>query len=309
MLKNKINWTLTLQAALCCLLWGTAFPTLKLTYKALEMPADDLFNRMVLAGMRFLMSGCIIIIYLMIKDRKFPKLPKEMVLGVGIFGLLNTTLQYMFFYMGVANTSAIKGVLIDTSKPLIIVILAHFYTHDDKFSLGKTIGLFFGFLGILVANMKGTGLDGLGLDMTFIGEGSLIIASLVYGIAVLYGKKLMLHISSVLMNGYQFMMGAFLLLLVGLIGAGGFHLQFNMQSTLLLIYSAFLSAIAFVIWYQLIHRFGASVVAIYVFLIPVFGSIISSVVFVDEQFTLNIFVSLILVSIGIIFVNKKPKRS
>ncbi len=96
-----------------------------------------------------------------------------------------------------------------------------------------------------------------------------------------------------------------MLLGFGLIGAGGFHLQFTPFAVVLLIYSAFLSAVAFVLWYHLINKYNASSVTVYMFLVPVFGSIISSIVFVDEKLSIMVVLSLIVLSVSIYLVNKK----
>lgn len=304
--KRIINQlALILPAALSCFLWATAIPTLKISYELLDIPADDIFNRFVLAGIRFLLAGVLIGVYLLVKEKKIPMLKATQWKTIMVFGLLNTTLQYMFFYTGVGNTGAIKGVLIDTSKPLIVVILAHLLTQDDKINVNKIIGLIIGFAGIILANLESAVGGGINLEVTWMGEGALVLASLVYGLAVLYGKKAMKTISSVVLNMYQMIFGSIILLGVGLIGAGGFNLVFNIHALLLLIYSAFLSAIAFVVWYGLIHKYNASSVTIYIFLIPVFGSIISSIIFPEENLSIFVLISLLLMTISINLVNRK----
>ncbi len=305
-MKKQISFIL--RAALCCFLWGTAIPTLKVSYRLLDIPSDDLFNRLVLAGIRFLLAGLLIGAYIYIKDRRIPIAKGKQWKMVALFGLLNTTLQYMFFYTGVGNTGAIKGVLIDTSKPLIVVILAHLLTKDDKINRQKILGLIIGFVGILVANLQAAVGGGLNMSMSLMGEGSLIVASLAYALAVIYGKRVLKEIPSLMLNMHQMIIGSLILLCVGLIGAGGYHLQFNTQALVLLIYSGFLSAIAFVVWYQLIDTYSASSVTVYIFLIPVFGSIISSIVFPEEHLTWNVLVSLVLMSVSIYLVNRQPKK-
>jgi drug/metabolite transporter (DMT)-like permease len=302
-IKNKISLDLTLKAALCCLLWGTAFPVLKISYQELNLSSDDIFNRLVLAGMRFLLAGLLIGLFQLVRLKKIPGIKKGIIHQVLIIALLNTTLQYFFFYIGVANTGAIKGVLLDTSRALIVVVLAHFFTKDDPMSFRKIIGLVIGFTGIIIANLEGAINGGLSLNVTLMGEGALLMAALVYAIAVIYGKKVMTKISPITLNMYQFTIGALILLGVGIIGAGGYNLKFTGLAIVLLIYSAFLSAIAFVLWYQLIHRYRASSVSMYIFLNPIFGSIISSIVFVEESITINTLISLVMISISIIIVN------
>lgn len=303
-MKKQISFIL--RAALCCFLWGTAIPTLKISYELLDIPAGDVFNRLVLAGMRFMLAGILIGMYIYVKERRIPMAQGSQWKKLALFGLLNTTLQYMFFYTGVGNTGAIKGVLIDTSKPLIVAILAHLLTKDDKMNQYKVAGLVIGFIGILVANLQAAVDGGLNMNVSLMGEGSLLIASVAYALAVIYGKHVLKEIPSLMLNMYQMLIGALILLGIGLVGAGGYHLEFTGFAVVLLIYSGFLSAIAFVVWYQLIDTYSASSVTVYIFLIPVFGSMISSVIFPEENMTWNVLLSLILMTASIYLVNRQP---
>lgn len=305
---TRINTRLILLAVSCCLLWGTAIPVLKISYQAIGLALDDVYSKMVFAGMRFMLSGVLVFIYYIIRHKKIPSIDKVSILPFIIFGILNTALQYAFFYTGVANTTAIKGVLLDTAKPLIVVVLAHFIYKNDKININKTLGLVLGFAGIIIVNINQMNASNLSVKFSFYGEGFLLLASLASAIAVIYGKSLSLKYEPIVMNCYQFIFGSTLLLLVGLIGAGGFHLKFNLIAIILLLYSAILSAVAFVIWYSLLQKYKATSVTIYLFLIPVFGTIISSIILPTEVINIRVLISLILSSLGIFLVNKQVHK-
>ncbi len=109
-----------LQAALCCFLWGgTSIPVLKTSYRLLEIPSDDIYNRLVLAGIRFLIAGLLILIVIKVREGQVVFVKGKAWMTVLIFGLLNTTMQYLFFYVGVGNTGgAIKQSLLMHPNPL-----------------------------------------------------------------------------------------------------------------------------------------------------------------------------------------------
>lgn len=303
----KQHFKLSVLASLCCLLWGTAIPTLKTMYDMLDIEPGNIYDKLILAGLRFLLAGCMIGFYLLVKNRRLESVKPRFWHQILIFGLLNTTLQYLFFYVGVGNTGAIKGVLLDTSKPLLVVILAHYFSHNDKFTMNKVIGLMVGFAGIMVANIDKLTSTGIELTATVSGEGALLMASVVYAIAVIYGKHIMKTMTSATLNMYQMIMGSLILLVAGVVGAGGIALDFDVWSGLLLVYSAALSAIAFVTWYYLINTYTASSVTIHIFLLPVFGSIISAILFEEEQYSVALLISLLMMCMSIILVNKKAK--
>lgn len=299
----RINKSKIIQAVLCCFLWGTAIPVLKVSYNELNLMSNDFYSRLVLAGLRFLISGIFLFVFYVITKKQIPKIKQQLAWSVVVFAIFNTTLQYLFFYTGVMNTAAIKGVLLDGIKVLLVVVLSHFFSEEDKISVKKIMGIIFGFTGIIIANLNEFSSGQFTFAFTMAGEGMLFLASLVNAIAVIYGKKLMKKIHYLPLNVYQFLIGSIILLIIGLVGTKGFHLIFTPLATGLLIYSGLLSAISFVIWYKLIAQYNPSSISIYIFFIPIFGSIISSIVFVEETITINVILSLVLLTVGIIFMN------
>lgn len=59
--QNK--WAVIIIAIFCSLLWGSAFPVLKISYQELHMAPDDTMAKIVFAGMRFLIAGIIILVF------------------------------------------------------------------------------------------------------------------------------------------------------------------------------------------------------------------------------------------------------
>lgn len=76
----------------------------------------------------------------------------------------------------------------------------------------------------------------------------------------------------------------------------------------LFFYSAFLSAVAFTLWYTLLKYNKPGEITMFRFLIPVSGSVLS-IIFLKEKLTLNVALSLIFIVAGIILVNNEPKKS
>ena len=103
-------------------------------------------------------------------------------------------------------------------------------------------------------------------------------------------------------TSYQILFGSVLLIIIGL-ALGGHVEGFTLKSTILLIYMALISAVAFSLWTLLLKYNPVGRVAIYGFTIPVFGVVLSAI-FLGEQFvSLKNLSALILVSVGILIVN------
>jgi len=281
-------------------LWGSAFPVLKISYQELGLGPEDIWEKVFFAGIRFLLAAGIVLISFMLKKYK-SGLSKEDYKSLFILGIMQTSLQYFFFYNGLANTSGISAAILSSGGSFFVVILSHFVYHDDKIDIGKTIGLLTGFAGIVLVNFG----SGFSLNFTFKGEGYLILSALISAIATIYAKKISGKINPVTVSAFQMLFGSLLLLTSGFIFSGFNLLSFTLTAFFLLIYSSFLSATAFAIWYTLLKYNKAGEISIYRFMIPIFGSFLSAVLIPGEKITLMSLIALALVAGGIWFVNSR----
>lgn len=84
-------------------------------------------------------------------------------------------------------------------------------------------------------------------------------------------------------------------------------MDFTPKAVLLLVYGAFISATAYVIWNTVLKYHSANEMGMYKLFIPIFGSILSILV-LGESFTRNLFVGLVLVILGPLVLNVDIRR-
>ena len=68
LLKNRIF--AYCAAVFCTLLWGTAFPFIKLGYSEFGVSDGDLGAKLVFAGARFMIAGIIVYVFLCVRQKK-----------------------------------------------------------------------------------------------------------------------------------------------------------------------------------------------------------------------------------------------
>ena len=96
-----------LLACLCCLLWGSATPAIKIGYEWFGIGAGEVASRILFAGVRFVLAGILTVIFGSIIAGKI-LLPKKTSYGmICKLGLVQTVFQYIFFYMGLAYTTGV----------------------------------------------------------------------------------------------------------------------------------------------------------------------------------------------------------
>lgn len=289
-----------LVASLCCLLWGSAYPSIKLGYIAFNILQEDIASKYVFAGYRFTLAGLLLLLlFRVIRKRKF-ELSRPQWTSLTMLGVLQTGLQYMFFYVGVANTTGVKGSIMNATTTFFSVVLAHFIYKNDKLSKNKIIGCLLGFVGVIIVNFH---TDLLAFSFSFTGEGFVIIAALVFSVTAIYAKRLTASIDVLIITGVSLFVGGLVLTLSGLL-LGGRVTHFTLESTSNLIYLALLSSVAFCLWNLLLKYNKVGRVSVYNFLIPVFGALLSALFLGETIMELKNLVALLFVSVGIYLVNR-----
>lgn len=145
----------------------------------------------------------------------------------------------------------------------------------------------------------------LGGGFTLLGDGAVLLAALANGFSISLFKRYAEGEDTLTLCGYQFIVGGGLLLLTGLC-FGGTLPHFTGQSLLLLGYMVLLSAAAQTIWSALTRYNPVGRVAVYGFLNPVFGVLLSALLLREGQqaFTPYSLAALVLVCVGIFVVNR-----
>lgn len=287
-------------ASLCCLLWGSAYPAIKSGYQLLAIAADDLAGQMLFAGYRFLLAGILLLLLAALLGKPVWALSARHWRQVTLLGLTQTSLQYVFFYIGLAYTTGVKASIMNATGIFFSVLLAHWLYHNDRLSYRRALGCSIGFVGVLVVNVGSTPLD---FQFTLLGEGFIVIAAFVLAAAAIYGKHISQTLDPLLMTGHQLTLGGLALVLLGWLGGGQLG-QFSWGSGLLFGYLAVLSSAAFALWSLLLKYNPVGQVAVFTFLIPVFGALLSALFLQESILAWKNLLALVLVCSGIWLVNR-----
>lgn len=267
-----------LLATLCCLLWGSSYPAIKNGYALFHIAQSDIPGKLIFAGYRFVLAGMLLLAIAAMTGKTVFGMNARLMGRLSLLGLTQTAIQYVFFYIGLAYTTGVRGSILNATTTFFSVLLAHFIFHNDRITARKALGCIVGFAGVLVVNF-GQGL--LDFEFTLLGEGFIVIAAFVLSAASIYGKRLSQGMDVMVMTGWQLGIGGVFLLVAGY-AAGGTLSGFTPVSTALLIYLAVLSSAAFCIWSLLLKYNPVGTVSIFNFLVPVFGSALSAL-FLDES--------------------------
>lgn len=305
---NKL-WAVVLIAFICCALWGSAFPMIKIGYVQFGITESGPGAKILFAGVRFILAGILAWIAGSLTERK-PLLPVRSdwrkILALSMF---QTVLQYFFFYLGLANCTGVKSSIINGSGAFVVILLSTLVFRMEKMTAKKLVGCILGFAGIIIINLGGD-LGGFAWN----GEGFIFLTVLSYaGSTMLIKHYTGMGADPVTYSSLQFVMGGIILAALGLLMGGAAEPGWTVTGAGIgtLIWLAFVSAAAYSLWAVLLKHNPVSRVAVFGFLNPVCGVILSALL-LDESgqaFDLSSLAALLLVCGGIFIVNYEKKSA
>ena len=301
MLKNKkIAIIATLIAML---LWGSAIPTIKTTYLELGVGRADTGAQLFIAGIRFFLAGVLGFVYLKAFNKE--KIVKEDISYKYILtlSLTQTFVQYLIYYIALSNTAGVKAAIIQSTNAFMVVLISLVILPTEKVHPKTIFAIVLGTLGIIVVN---GGIRGMGTNFNPMGEGLILLSTFFNALSSAYVRKNGKNQNEYLVTASQFIIGSIPLIIIGkILYPQG--LDFTLKAGLLLVYGAFISATAYVIWNTVLKYHSANEMGMYKLFIPIFGSVLS-VIILGESFTRNLFIGLVLVILGSLVLNVDFKK-
>lgn len=298
------TWCACLLAMVCCALWGSAIPCIKIGCRLLGISSADVPSELLFAGLRFALAGVIALTAASIAERRPVRIKRGSLGMVVRLSLAQTIVQYAFFYIGVSHASGVKGTIVNASSIFLTILVATLVFRQERMTTRKLAGCLIGFAGVVLVNLTGD----LGGAMTLTGEGFILVASLSYAVSSSLIRIYSQRENPVALSGYQFVLGGLVLAGAGAC-MGGRIPHIDPAGVGMLIYLAFVSGIAYSLWSVLLKYNPTSRVAIFGFMNPIFGVILSSIL-LGEAGTLpwqQTAVALVLITAGIVIVNRAPQ--
>lgn len=293
------NYVVVIGALICCMLWGSAFPCVKLGYTLFNVDTTSYASLILFAGVRFTLAGILVLVFGSVAQKKILLPKKSNIWRVAIVAVFQTALQYTCFYIGLANLTGVKSSVLNGLGVFFTIIAACFIFRTEKFTLVKLAGCVLGFGGVLIMN-----LDGLNFEFSFTGEGLIIMSGLSAAMAAGFVKIFSRYENTTTLCGWQFFCGGAALIIIGACAGGSIRPESG-ASFAMLFYLAFLSACAFTLQGYLLKYNPVSKVAVFKSTNPLFGALFSAIILNEtaQLFHYTTLIALALVCGGILIIN------
>ena len=261
-----------LLAIFCNVLWGSAFPFIKMGYRLFAIDSANTPSIFCFAGVRFMLGSFLVLLGSVLLQNRLPKLPRGKVAAeCCALGLWQTTTQYAFYYIAVAMLTGAFGGILNSTQSFLGVIFAHFlYGNADRMTPAKLLGCVLGFAGVLIGTL---GNHGGGSSW---GIFCMLLATVIFTLSGPWNKAVTKKADSFAVCFINLFVGGAALFVLGT-ALGGHLGSVNPLGILVLLYLAFICGAGYVLWALLMKNNPVSRIAIFGFVNLVVNVLLSAV--------------------------------
>jgi drug/metabolite transporter (DMT)-like permease len=280
-------WTLSL-------LWGGSFLFVELGLEGLP-PITVVWGRVVLAAA---------ILWVVLRARGLPLPPRSLWLALLVMGLFNNAVPFTLFVLAQGQITGALASVLNAMTPVFTVLVAHLATSDEKLSLLKALGVGLGFAGVLVM-LAGKGLGGDGLAMA-----ACLGAALSYAVASVWGRRFRQAGLPPMATAFgQVSASTLLMTPVWLLVDRPWAMEVPKAGPVLAVVAlaALSTALAYLLFFRILARAGATAVSLVTFLIPLSAAGLGWAV-LGERLETRHLAGLVLILCGLALIEWQKRR-
>ena len=286
----KTNWFLLI---LLSAIWGGAFTLNKL--------ALDLYTPEVIVAGRLITGSIFLILLVYVIYKRFSISFSQ--LNYYLFmSLVGIVIPFIAIIHGQRNIdSAMAGILMAT-MPISTIILSHFFLEDEKMNQKKFIGFIISFFGVFILIYRDDLFHSNSISVTLESQLLVILGSTLYSFAAIYGKKYKMTNPINASTGTILFATFFMTIYLSFIDKTKPDISMLLLDTNILLLGILCTAIATVIYFQILQTSGASFLSIMNFLIPLWA-ILFGILILSDDFSWNYIFGLFVILFGIKLAN------
>ena len=289
----KSNWFLLI---LLSAIWGGAFTLNK-------MALDSFTPEVIVAGR--LISGSVFLVALIYFLYKRFSINLAQVNYYLFMSLVGIVIPFIAIITGQKNIdSAMAGILMAT-MPISTILLSHLFLDDEKMNKQKFIGFIISFLGVFILIYRDDLFIDNSISETFESQLLVILGATLYAFAAIYGKKYKITDPLSASTGTILFSTFFMTIYLIFIDQSKPSYSNLLLDMNILLLGVLCTAIATVIYFQILQSEGASFISMMNFLIPLWA-ILFGIIILNDQFSWNYILGLLVILFGIKLANSIP---
>lgn len=290
---NIQTWGLLVLLAF---IWGGSFLFGRIA--VLEVP--PLTTVMYRVGLAALTLWLIILM-----SKRKVKLTKWLIINCAIMGLLNNVLPFSFILYGQTELGAGLASVVNAMTPIWTLLIANWLTSDEKLTPSKLLGIIFGFLG--VALLMG-GDIWLGLAASALAQVSVLLATISYGFAGVFGKRFKDTDPIITATG-QLTASSLIMIPIAFIFEAPTDQAWPSTNAVfsIIALAVICTAFAYILFFKILKSAGAVNVSLVTFLVPI-SAIIFGIIILNEQLEIYHLAGMLSIAAGLAIIDGRLQR-
>lgn len=223
--------------------------------------------------------------------------------GMAVLALFGIALPFNLLYWAQTHIPSGLAAILNAMTPIFTILAAHMFTRDEKIDSRRLVGVLASIGGVAI--IVGPSAFG-GQEGHILAEAAVLGAGMCYAIATVYGRRFSGY-SPITLSFAQMVVGALYLLPVMLLGGGPLHVPVPSLTTVgaVLAIGTLSTALAFVMFFRILARAGATNAVLVTLLVPV-SAILLGVAVLGESLAPRQFLGLTLIALGLLVNDGRP---
>lgn len=297
-MNTKLTMTLGdwLLLVLLSTLWGGSFFFAEIAVR--EIPP------LTLALGRCSIAALVLLVYLRGMGMTLPA-SAEIWRPLVVLAALNTALPFTLIFWGQTHIPSGLAAILNATAPLFSILLAHIATLDERLTGRRAIGVAIGFVGVIVV----IGVDALSaIGVNVLAQLAVVLAAFFYASAGVYGRRFKAQPPAVIAAAVL-LLGGLMLVPLSAVAEQPWRLPApSLVALASMVGLAVVStALAFLIYFRVLARAGATNLQLVAFLIPV-SAILLGVGVLGEVLEWRHIFGMALIAAGLAIIDGRSER-
>jgi drug/metabolite transporter (DMT)-like permease len=292
--SSRIDW---LAFVLLGFFWGSSYLFIKIGVEAGLTP-------FVLVSLRLLVGFALLAVVVAIAREPLP----DRLATYGhlvVLGAFSVAIPFSLITWAEQHVDSTIAATITAAVPLFVIIIAAFALRDERITPNKVVGLLLGFVGVaLIVGLDPSALSGGEL----VAELALVGATASYAIGGVYARRTVHHLRPMIPALFQVGFALVMTTVLAFAFERPMEAPIGLEAAFAVVWlGLFGSGLAYLVFFRLLGRWGATRTSMVAYLLPVFGIVLGAV-FLEEALTVGLVVGTVLVVAGIGIVNARWRR-
>jgi drug/metabolite transporter (DMT)-like permease len=290
--ESHADWLVFLALGL---IWGSS-------YLFIKIAVQD-FGPFTLVAVRLAIGTALLWTVLRVRGQALPR--RGRIYGhLFVMGLINITVPFLLITWAEQSVESSLAAVLTSMVPLFTVVLAPLFIHDEPLRVNAVVGLAIGFIGVVVLTSR----ELTGNGSSLVADLALVGAATCYGVGAVYARRNVRGVAPLIPAVFQVTFAFLVSVTFALLVEHPWTARPGAPSVFaMLMLGVFGSGVAYLCFFRLLSRWGATRTTLVAYVLPVVGIILGFVV-LQEPLDGRIIVGTALVIGGIGLVNSRLGR-